>query len=266
VAPRIHPIHIDVLDKENIYLQWDVESLSPEPRSHWSINIRTAFSEGGPWSYIARGLSLNTYAVRHKVPRRDRWAIPFYIIDLVHTDDESRSVSSDIVYPRHPPDTRAIGIRQRLQQPLRGEHGVRISFLKKRIEGTVDEEAFDDLLHRPTGRRGKSFGYQYEDGFYKPIDTWAKIDVDPRILQSLPVAPVAVSESQCWLAGTPLVAPGDVIVEWHVNRRWRVGSHIQRFARRQTLFRQVFSIKEIALNDPEYDIEIPQMRDIDILS
>ena len=255
--PRFKPVFVDIIDRHTIYLQWGIEGLDDYEADRWRIDVRTSFSEGGPWTFVQRGLPLTVYTLRHQRTRRDRWQIPFYQLDLL--DGDNKVSTSELLYPRHPPDTRAEGIRRRLEQLLKGEHGVRISFLKKRLEGRVDVDAFDPVLHRPTGRRGGSHSHQYEQGFYAPIETWAKIGIDPRLLAVQANIPQAVTQTSCWLAGTPLVTPGDLVVEWHVNRRWRVGQQVERYARRQTLFRQLFGLEEIALGDPEYEIEVPRI-------
>lgn len=250
---RITNIEIVLSGRDNVFLQWRLEDQQSSP-AQLETQIRFAYSEAGPWEVIAKGLR-DTYYFRHTVNRRDRWGTPFYIIDV--TDKElGVTVSSETVYPRHPPDGRALGLRTRLQQHLRGEYGVEVFFLKLRIEGEVDTATYDEVLGRPTGKRGSSFGHRYKGGYYAPMKLWAKIGIDPWILRSLSITGVAVNQSACWIASEPLLSPGDMIVERHTNRRWRIGRQVQHYARRQTLFRQACVLDQIPINDPEYDVAI----------
>lgn len=250
---KISNIEVVLSGRNTVFLQWQTTGLIGHP-SEYDTQIRFSYSESGPWILIAKEL-VDVYSYRHTIDRRDRWSTPFYRIDIVHKPT-GKTISSDIVYPRHPPDMRAIGIRRKLDRLLQGEYGVEVFFLKLRIEGEVDEETFDTVLQRPTGRRGSAFGHKYRGGFYSPIHLWAKIGIDPRILQPLVVSSLAVNQSGCWIASEPLLTPGDMIVERHTNKRWRVGQHVQRYARRQTLFRQTCLLDEIPIGDPEYEVVI----------
>ena len=259
MQPILRPIVVDVIDRHSIFLQWGVEGLGSEPLDQWRVHIRTAYAESGPWTDVQRDLTLDLYTLRHDRIRRRRWQTPFYQLALTHRTRADLSYTSEPVYPRHPPDPKAVGIRTRLQRYLQSEYGVPITFLKRRTEGMPDPKAFDDLLHRPTGQPGQSHGHQFQGGFYGPIETYAKIVEPVRAAGPKGRVTQAPPQTQAWLAGTPMVSPGDLLVEWHLNRRWRVGGTVHRYARRQTLFRQVFPVEELPIADPEYDIDVPRL-------
>lgn len=250
---QISNIEIVLSGRNTIFLQWEPVGLIGSPLDY-ETQIHFARSESGPWEVVAKGLQ-NEYSFRHSIEIRDRWSPPFYRIDIVHKPS-NESVSSDIVYPRHPPDMRAIGIRRRLENLLRGEYGVEIFFLKLRVEGEVDEETFDPILNRPKGKKGSAFGHKYKGGFYNPIHLWGKLGIDPILTRPLNIGSMSANQSGFWIASEPLLNPGDMIVEKYTNKRWRVGQQVQRFARRQTLFRQVCLLDEIPINDPEYEVVI----------
>ena len=244
---------IVVSGRDAVFLQWGVDDLLSDP-AHIETQIRFSYSEAGPWEPIAKGLR-DAYCFRHTIDRQSRWGTPFYIIDVID-HNLNRTVSSEVVHPRHPPSMRAIGIRKKLQQRLRGEYGVEVYFLKLRVEGEVDDESFDPVMGKPTGKQGASFGHRYKGAYYNPMPIWAKVGIDDFILRLLSVSSVAVNQSACWIASEPLLSPNDMIVEKYTNKRWRVGRQVRRYADRQTLFRQACILDQIPVSDPEYDVEV----------
>ena len=251
---NIDKVAVILTGRETVYLQWFVSKMKYHA-SEYTTRVFHSYSVGGPWTPIASGLR-DAYSFRHTIQRRGRWDIPYYYIEITHRPS-SQTVTSEVVFPEHPPDSKAIGISKKLEQRLRGEYGVETYFFKLRVEGEVDTEAFDKTLGRPTGKPGSSFGHKYKGAFYDPVHMWAKIGIDPWVLNVLSISSIGANQSSGWVARVPLITSGDMFVERNTNRRWRVGNQVQRFDRRLTLFRQVFVLNEIPLRDPEYDVAIP---------
>lgn len=256
--PRIADIEVHAVGRDRVFLQWQVVDLVP-PWDRYRVQIVHSFSESGPWEQVMAPAPLDLFSFLHTGTRRNRWSPPFYRIELVDTGGPvTRVYPSAAVYPSHPADPKALVLSRRLESLLRTAFGVETFFLKKRIDGVEDPEAFNRTTQRLTGQAGQSYGQRFQGGFYRPIPLFAKLSPEPLVAQTLPVGTIHHTNAACWIAGRPLIAPGDLFVERYTNRRWRVQDNIHRQAWRQTIWRQLFSVEEIAVADPEYEVPVEE--------
>jgi len=253
MAPRITDIACQAVGLDRVFLQWQVRDLPP-PWARWRVQVLFSYSETGPFTLVLGPLAPDTYTYTHRgTLRRDRWAVPFYRIELLDTE-AGTTYPAPLTFPRHPPDPYAEMLHARLVEALQTTFGVECAFLKRRIEGEEDPQAFNPRLHRLTGVAGESYGQRFKGGYYAPLPLWVRIHTVDRLSAHRAPGVQTPVLTECWCGGRPFITPGDLLVERHTNRRWRVGKHVRPTAWRQTVWRQLFNIEEVPRAGPEYQV------------
>lgn len=202
----------------------------------------------------------------------DNYSFPFYEDTEVNTTDTGtryyykvEGVSGGVVVAKDGPATLSYNgqdhvarkIIYEFEVVLRAMRNPEVKVLLKRRMGTRCPECWNPVTKKPRFANCESCnGTGYLEGYYKPITTKISRDFSQLIdyTSMLDGDKVNKTSVNAWILNTPLVSPGDVIVDV-TNERFLIERVVQR-TKSQFIIRQVLDLIPLEKGHPVYQVNV----------
>jgi hypothetical protein len=225
---------------------WDIDPTQEDPNLY-TFEVQRSESPAGPFERIAPARP-NVFTFRdHTVELRAKWRIYYYQV-LVTEIATGGQFLSRVGYFGLKPSPVSLEIARLQQLQLKVQNGTPCLIFKRRTSGPPCLECYDSDLERKTRSQCTlCLGEQFRGGFLAAIPTFINTTPVDKTRQPSPIYQSEAAQTNFDMAGYPIVAPGDVVVD-PINQRWRV-EMVKPRAHQGFIYRQLLTVIQIPVVD-----------------
>lgn len=239
-----------------IAVSWEIKD-TDDDLGAFHFTLGRSNSPGGPFESIA-GTMTNVYQFFDKTQQMKSNYRKFYYRLTITDSRTQEKLQSQVVAPEAQPDFFLLEIRRRNDLYLRRFVGVPSAILIAKTFGQRCKTCWDTVKMRQRSSNCRTcFNIGYVGGYFPQINTYTNFSPNPELVQLLETGEMDTNNTNMWMSSFPLLSPRDIIVEFPLNKRWRVVT-VGKTERLRATSRQIAQVVEVNRNDVEYLLPVSE--------
>ncbi len=246
------------LTQDSIEVRWVLND-TDELTSNFQMFVDRSEGPAGPWLTISAPLVDVFLIVDRGVNQESRYRPIYYRVRIERISDPTDKYDGTPVTLGPQPDSILLAIRKRHRRHLQRKVGVWCAiFIRKTFGQRCD--CWDNVLKQIRDPDcNHCFHTSFVGGYFSQLNTYVQVRPSPKIVQIPETSVHHDSTTDAWMVDSPIMRPGDLIVE-PSNHRWRVMS-IHTTEKRRAISRQIMKLTEIEGGDIEYELPVEEVEE-----